>query len=335
MDSQTTVGGAVCPDTNTIITAVGDWQTRIVAITRNANATNPTWDLISGTERNYTYHFFAFHPGNSNIAYAGYYKFTNIQSSNTYSTLSKEVIAMYPGDGDIVYTAEAAGSNTRIFKSTDKGVTWIAPFPDLPTLRSNVGQITIDPNNQDKIYIAATTKGIYIINGSSYSLKNEANGLDKSWFNSLDTYSITVDPIDTNVLYAGCRKGWMGQSNGVFRSTDGGDTWISITGSLDPEFNVYTLSVNPSNRYIYLGSHHGTWKLQPPGTTISPDTTPPTVSITSPTTSSAYSTTQSTIALSGTASDNVGVTSVTWTNSANSTSGTASGTTSWSIASVF
>ena len=64
-----------------------------------------------------------------------------------------------------------------------------------------------------------------------------------------------------------------------------------------------------------------------------PDTQDPTVSITSPTSSSTYDTTSSTVSLGGSASDNVGVTTVTWSNSRGG-SGTGSGTTSWSIGSV-
>ena len=55
---------------------------------------------------------------------------------------------------------------------------------------------------------------------------------------------------------------------------------------------------------------------------------PPTVAITSPTSSSIYSTTSSSLTLGGTAADNVGVTQVTWVNSAGG-SGTATGSTSW------
>jgi hypothetical protein len=61
------------------------------------------------------------------------------------------------------------------------------------------------------------------------------------------------------------------------------------------------------------------------------DVTPPNVAITSP--ASAISVTSPSISLAGTASDNVGVTSVTWTNNMGG-SGSASGTTSWSIANV-
>jgi hypothetical protein len=65
----------------------------------------------------------------------------------------------------------------------------------------------------------------------------------------------------------------------------------------------------------------------------SPDTTPPTCAIASPTTSSAYATSSSSMALGGTASDNVGVTQVTWANDRGG-SGTASGTTTWTVASI-
>jgi hypothetical protein len=64
-----------------------------------------------------------------------------------------------------------------------------------------------------------------------------------------------------------------------------------------------------------------------------PDTTIPTVAITSPTSASTYSTSSSSLSLAGTAADNVGVTSVTWVNDRGG-SGTASGTTSWSVSGV-
>ena len=65
----------------------------------------------------------------------------------------------------------------------------------------------------------------------------------------------------------------------------------------------------------------------------SPDTTPPTIGITSPTSGLTYTTSSSPLSISGTASDNVGVTQVTWVNSAGG-SGTATGTTSWSVTGI-
>jgi hypothetical protein len=63
------------------------------------------------------------------------------------------------------------------------------------------------------------------------------------------------------------------------------------------------------------------------------ETNPPTGTITSPTTSPTYTATGSSLTLQGTASDNVGVTQVTWVNSRGG-SGTATGTSSWTASSI-
>jgi YD repeat-containing protein len=66
---------------------------------------------------------------------------------------------------------------------------------------------------------------------------------------------------------------------------------------------------------------------------VSSDTTPPTIAITSPTTGPAYTNSTATINLSGTASDNVGVTLVTWQNYSGGL-GVATGRNSWNITGI-
>jgi hypothetical protein len=63
------------------------------------------------------------------------------------------------------------------------------------------------------------------------------------------------------------------------------------------------------------------------------DSTAPAVAITSPTSGSVYATRNATVTLGGTASDDVGVTAVTWTNDRGG-SGTASGTGSWTASGI-
>lgn len=65
----------------------------------------------------------------------------------------------------------------------------------------------------------------------------------------------------------------------------------------------------------------------------SSDNQPPSVTINSPTSNSTYNTSNNSITLGGTASDNVGVTRVTWTNDRGG-SGTASGTTNWTASGI-
>jgi hypothetical protein len=63
------------------------------------------------------------------------------------------------------------------------------------------------------------------------------------------------------------------------------------------------------------------------------DTAPPTVTIAGPTSGATFGTATSSLTLSGTSADNYGVTQVTWLNDRGG-SGVASGTTSWSAASI-
>jgi hypothetical protein len=66
---------------------------------------------------------------------------------------------------------------------------------------------------------------------------------------------------------------------------------------------------------------------------VATDTTPPTVRITAPTAALTYATSSSPLPLGGTAADNVGVRQVTWTSDYGG-SGTASGTTTWSVGGI-
>jgi len=63
------------------------------------------------------------------------------------------------------------------------------------------------------------------------------------------------------------------------------------------------------------------------------DTVSPGITITSPTSNATYSTSSTPITLGGTASDNVGVTQVTWINNRGG-SGTCSGTTTWTCSNI-
>jgi len=73
--------------------------------------------------------------------------------------------------------------------------------------------------------------------------------------------------------------------------------------------------------------------VDPTDPTAAPDQTPPDLSITSPTTAPSYRTKDSKIILTGSAWDDVGVVSVTWTNDRGG-SGAAFGTTSWATSPI-
>lgn len=119
---------------------------------------------------------------------------------------------------------------------------------------------------------------------------------------------------------------WANAANSTSGTATGTASW-SVSGiSLAAGANAIT--VTASDAAGYTAGKTLTVTYTPP------DTTAPTVAITSPTSSDTYATSSSTVSISGTAGDNVGVSTVTWANAANSTSGAATGTTSWSVSGI-
>jgi|GEM_PF-1415516 len=114
-------------------------------------------------------------------------------------------------------------------------------------------------------------------------------------------------------------------SRGGSGAAQGTTSWSIASVQLSEGTNVITVTASDA-----AGNHKSDTLTV---TYTAPDQTAPTVTIQSPTSSSSYSTDSSTISLAGSASDNVGVSQVTWSNSAGG-SGSAQGTASWSIASV-
>lgn len=263
-----TVSGAISPtQPNTMITASGSWDVQKILITRNAGALSPTWESVPGTQ-NAFYGAIVFHPTNGNIAYAGKYRFNKMETENRFEELPRWIHAMYPGNGNIVYSVDYATEYTRVWKSVDGGFTWTNPYPDVPYPSINIlnRHITIAPNDSDKIFIPIRTIGLVVLTKTGYSLRNQAHGLTKSDlpYSSVDTSRVAVDPRNPNLIYTAYDLNFIGQSNGIFRSTDGGNTWTKILFNLGDRFPVEGMSVNPHNGYIYIGGKAGSMRMAPP-----------------------------------------------------------------------
>jgi hypothetical protein len=109
---------------------------------------------------------------------------------------------------------------------------------------------------------------------------------------------------------------------GLFLMT--GTGFISGTPTTAGTFSV---TATASNSDTTSAPQTFTWQV------VAADNSAPAITITSPTVNATYTTTASTLALGGTASDNVGVTQVTWVSSRGG-SGTATGTTSWTVSNI-
>ncbi len=143
---------------------------------------------------------------------------------------------LYVGTGEN-NASRSSYAGIGVLKSSDKGKTWHhIGLEDA----HHIGKIEINPNNPDEVVVGVTghlyspnkTRGIYkTTNGG----KNWSQTLLLN--NTTGVIEISVSPQDFKVQYAAVwekdRKAWhfsgSGSTSGIYKSTDGGNSWISIT----------------------------------------------------------------------------------------------------------
>jgi len=135
-------------------------------------------------------------------------------------------IEFNPIEPNIVYAGAATGG---VFKSTDTGLNWSPIFDE--QLNLSVGDIGIDPQNPDVIYVGTgeANGGHNNFPGAGMFKSNDAGetwshiGLD----NTASIGRIIVHPSNSNVVYAAAVGSYFkpNPERGVYKSIDGGDTW--------------------------------------------------------------------------------------------------------------
>jgi photosystem II stability/assembly factor-like uncharacterized protein len=128
-----------------------------------------------------------------------------------------------------------------VYKSTDAGKTWTnMGLKD----GQQIGDIIIDPKNESRVFVAVlghpygpnTERGVYrSLDGG----KNWERVLYKD--ENTGAIQVSFDPNNSNILYADLWAGrqgpwengaWNGSESGLFKSTDGGNTWKPLTKGL-------------------------------------------------------------------------------------------------------
>lgn len=180
-------------------------------------------------------------------------------------TSSIGAIAVAPSNPDIIYVGSGAGiirpdlaTGDGVYKSIDAGRTWT----HLGLRNSQmIANIAVDPGNPDRLFVAVL--------GHPYG-PNEERGIFRSTdggqsFQKVlyrDEYTsgndVRLDPSNPSTVYAtlwqqqqSFREGaeFGGSGNGIFKSTDGGDSWNPLTEGL-PRVIEANLAVSPSNPQI-------------------------------------------------------------------------------------
>src|SRR5215831_5067117 len=83
--------------------------------------------------------------------------------------------------------------------------------------------------------------------------------------------SLAMDPANSNIIYAGTGEGYFNidgvRGAGIFKTTDGGNTWASLSNSTGFHFvNSIVVSPNNSSR-VYAGTEAGAMRSTDSGTT--------------------------------------------------------------------
>jgi len=169
---------------------------------------------------------------------------------------------IYVGSGESTLR-DSMGFGNGMYKSTDAGATWThIGLADT----QHIGKIAVDPRNPSVLFVAAIGH-LYAPSAERGVFRSRDGG--KSWqkvlFKNADVgaVEVVIDPTNPNVVYAGLwntrRPPWYtyaptnGPGGGIFKSTDGGDTWTQLTKGLPAEGIGRTgIAVAPSNpRRVY------------------------------------------------------------------------------------
>ena len=174
-------------------------------------------------------------------------------------------ISGVPGAPNIFYIGV---NNGGIWKSIDYGQTWQPIFDGQPT--GSIGALAVAPSEPNTIYVGSgeglrrpdlsTGDGIY-----------KSLDAGKSWQHlglrdAQQIGAVVVDPRDANRVFVAALGHPYGPNDerGVFRSTDGGQTWRRVLGK-NPDLGAIDLAIDPKNPQVVFAS---LWaSRRPPWTT--------------------------------------------------------------------
>ena len=188
---------------------------------------------------------------------------------------------IYVGTGESPIRGVTTSHGDGVWRSTDAGATWT--HVGLPQA-GQISRIQVHPTNPDIAYVG--------VQGQIWG-PSEQRGVfrtidgGKTWEHVLKVgpqtgaSDLRMDPANPRILYAGMwhhgRKPWFvmsgGTDGGIFKTTDGGDTWNRLKGGLPDTIGKVGIDVsasNPRRVYAIIEAEHekgGLWRSDDGGET--------------------------------------------------------------------
>ena len=168
-------------------------------------------------------------------------------SSNGPTDIPVISLAIHPSSPDTIYAGTA---DSGIYISTNGGDSWASVSTDLDTLY--VATIAINPENPQIIYagtlygIGAT--GIYKTTNGGTNWSHTVSGIE-----DLDIASLAINPYRPDTVYAAIFVHLeSGLGDGVYRTSNGGESWSRIVSGMEPvhDLVVSNLLIDPTAPYI-------------------------------------------------------------------------------------
>ncbi len=171
-------------------------------------------------------------------------------------------VAISQSNPDLVWVGTGESNNRQstswgdgVYKSTDGGKTYINV--GLRTSR-HINRIVIDPRDNNVVFVAATgslwgpggERGVYKTVDAGKTWKQVLKVDDDTGANEL-----VMDPLNGQILYASmyqrrrtaCCMNGGGPGSGIFKSTDGGETWTRLKGGI-PEGALGRIAIDVYRR---------------------------------------------------------------------------------------
>jgi photosystem II stability/assembly factor-like uncharacterized protein len=185
-------------------------------------------------------------------------------------------IAVAPSDPNVIYVGSGEGlqrpdlsTGDGIYKSVDAGQTWIHLG-----LRDGqqIPKIAVDPHDPNRLFVAVLghpygpnqERGIYRSTDGGKTFEKVLYKDENTGGNDVE-----LDPANPDIVYVSlweARQGpwenaaWSGTSGGIFKSTDGGNTWRQLTQGLPGtgvvQANLAIAPSDPQRIYGAIATEH-------------------------------------------------------------------------------